>query len=184
MEPTQAPIAKKLSKPKKGQAPNHNEIIIEEIRKTKKNEPKVFPQIVLVDKEAFPSDIWGQRTHILKDFWKSDCDRILVAKKADTGSIVGYASYIKLSGNKSCYVMRIAVRAKSQRQGIGRKMIAYLLEKFPDSIALDVNVENQKAIDFYTKIGLSLSEKYKVMDRTGFVTFETPYPNFKIKQRE
>ncbi len=32
---------------------NKHEIVIEQVRKTKKNEPKVFPFIVMIDKQAF-----------------------------------------------------------------------------------------------------------------------------------
>jgi len=62
------------------------------IKKTKKNEPKIFPQLLIVDKEAFGSN--ADSAQILKTFWKSAVNRIIVAKKADTGSIVGYAAYI------------------------------------------------------------------------------------------
>ena len=32
---------------------NKHEIVIEQVRKTKKNEPKVFPFIVMIDRQAF-----------------------------------------------------------------------------------------------------------------------------------
>jgi hypothetical protein len=74
----------------------------------------------MVDKEAFPSDEWGmegQRTSsVLKTFWRSPTDKIAVARKEDTGSIVGYACYLEMGDMPgSCYLMRIAVRTKCQR---------------------------------------------------------------------
>jgi ribosomal protein S18 acetylase RimI-like enzyme len=44
-------------------------IIIEEIKKTKKNEPRVFPGILTVDKEAFGK--FDDQSYFLKTFWKS-----------------------------------------------------------------------------------------------------------------
>lgn len=46
-----------------------SKIIIEEIRKTKKNEPKIFPSLLMVDKEAFGKI--EEQTYILKTFWQS-----------------------------------------------------------------------------------------------------------------
>ena len=83
-------------------------IIIEEVRKTKKNEPKVFPAILTVDKEAF-GKIDGQ-SYILKSFWKSQSNKIIVARKKETQAIIGYACYLEMDGG--CYLMRIGVRSK------------------------------------------------------------------------
>ena len=68
----------------------------------------------MVDKEAFAEKM-DNRTSILKAFWKSESDKILVVRKAETLSIVGYACYLEMGGPKSCYLMRIAVRSKCQR---------------------------------------------------------------------
>lgn len=91
-------------------------IIIEEVKKTKKNEPKIFPFILMTDKEAFGK--LDEQVFILKSFWKSPSNKIIVARKSDTKSIIGYACYLEMDGG--CYLMRIGVRAKCQRQGIGR----------------------------------------------------------------
>jgi ribosomal protein S18 acetylase RimI-like enzyme len=52
--------------------------------------------------------------------------------------------------------MRIGVRSKSQRQGIGRKLMDYLFEKFPTHLSLDVSTDNAKAVHFYQKVGLEI----------------------------
>jgi hypothetical protein len=83
-------------------------IIIEQVKKTKKNEPRVFPAILQTDKEAF-GKIEGQ-SFILKSFWRSHSNKIIVAKKSDTNAIVGYACFLELDGG--CYLMRIGVRSK------------------------------------------------------------------------
>ncbi len=42
-----------------------HDIMIEQVRKTKKNEPKIFPFIVMIDKQAF-ADLMDHRTSVLK----------------------------------------------------------------------------------------------------------------------
>ncbi len=75
--------------------------------------------------------------------------------------------------------MRIGVRSKCQRQGIGRKMIAYLLAKYPQgTLSLDVNAENAKAIRFYRGLGLAEQESYQVMGKQAFIKFESPHAGF------
>ncbi|TNV76015.1 hypothetical protein FGO68_gene11097 [Halteria grandinella] len=174
-------------------------IICEQIKKTKKNEPRIFPFLLMVDKEAFPIDQWGmegQRTAtILKQFWRSPTDKIAVARKEDTNcnkAIVGYACYIEgIGGGESgsspnaCYLMRIGVRTKCQRQGIGRKLMAFLLEKYSKGVmSLDVNAENEKAIRFYRGLGLTECETYRVMDKQAFIKFQTPWAGFRLRERE
>ena len=89
-------------------------------QKTKKQEPKVFPALMLVDREAFESCGQTNTRFIMKEFWKSQNNRILVAKKRDTQAIVGYAIITvgdardARFGNKrvpAVYLLRIAVRA-------------------------------------------------------------------------
>ncbi len=82
-----------------------------------------------------------------------------------------------------CYLMRIAVRIQCQRQGIGRKIMKHLLEKYPQGLSLDVNAENAKAIRFYKGLGLAQKEEYKVLSKSGFIKFETPYPKFQIEEK-
>lgn len=91
-------------------SPSH---IIEEVRKTKKNEPKIFPMLVMVDREAFGRI--DEQTYILKSFWKSASNKIILARKSDTLSIVGYACFQVNETTGECYLMRIGVRSKCQR---------------------------------------------------------------------
>jgi hypothetical protein len=91
---------------------SHN-LVIEEIKKNKKTEPKVFPFLLMVDKEAFGK--LDELVYILKTFWKSPANKIAVARKADTQSIVGYACYQEDTKTKGVYLMRIGVRSKCQR---------------------------------------------------------------------
>lgn len=144
-------------------------IMIEEVRKTKKNEPKVFPFLLMVDKEAF--GVIAEQTFMIKGFWKSSSNKLIVARKSDTKSIVGYAFYLEIDGG--CYLMRIAVRSKCQRSGIGRKLMNYLFIKYPAYLSLDVNADNIKAVNFYKRIGLHNSDTYFSDNKEEFCKFET-----------
>jgi len=114
-----------------------SEISIEMIKKTKKQEPKIFPGLMLVDKEAFESSGQASTKFIMKQFWQSPNNKILIARKVDTQAIVGYA-IISISDPKEprigknkripqVYLLRIGVRVNCQRQGIGRKLMNYIL---------------------------------------------------------
>jgi hypothetical protein len=52
---------------------------VEVIKKNKKNEPKIFPSLMLVDKEAFDND--EHTKFIMKEFWASSNNKIIVARK-------------------------------------------------------------------------------------------------------
>jgi len=54
-------------------------IVVEVIKKNKKNEPKIFPALMLVDKEAFDND--EHTKFIMKEFWASSNNKIIVARK-------------------------------------------------------------------------------------------------------
>ena len=155
---------------------NHHQLMLEEVKKNKKTEPKVFPFLLMVDKEAFGKI--DEQVFILKTFWKSPVNKIVVARKVDTQSIVGYACFQETKDGKGCYLMRIGVRARCQRQGIGRKLMTYLFEKYPMHMSLDVSTDNEKAVQFYKKCGLELVEKYVSEEKVEFAKFETPLTNF------
>ena len=71
---------------------DNDALFVELVKKTKKNEPKVFPHLLIVEKEAFGAST--DSASILKVFWKSMVNRIIVARKKDTGAIVGYAAFL------------------------------------------------------------------------------------------
>ena len=54
-------------------------IVVEVVKKNKKNEPKIFPSLMLVDKEAFDKD--EHTKFIMKEFWASSNNKIIVARK-------------------------------------------------------------------------------------------------------
>ena len=162
-------------------------IYLQVIKKTKKEEPKVFPQLMLVDKEAFDDKGQAHTRFIMKEFWKSNNNKILVARKKETHSIIGYAIFTVNDpkdarfGKRvdSCYLLRIGVRINSQRQGVGKMMLNYLMQTYPEhALSLDVSTDNTKAVRFYTKMGLKISSIYLSQpDLVEFALFETPLDN-------
>jgi ribosomal protein S18 acetylase RimI-like enzyme len=122
----------------------------------------------------------------MRSFWESQNNMILVARKKDTQAIVGYSIFSCYDskdprfGKKRIpciYLLRIGVRMNSQRCGIGRKMMSWLFEHYPEhALSLDVNSESEQAVNFYRKNGLRIMKVYTTPepDNVEFVTFETP----------
>lgn len=54
----------------------------------------------------------------------------------------------------------------------------YLFDKYPQYLSLDVSTDNTKAVNFYKRIGLWISDIYLSEDKVEFAKFETP-SNFK-----
>ena len=156
------------------------EIVIEVIKKSKKNEAKFFKSLCQIDRDAFgKSEDSGM---IMKTFWKSDVNKMIMAKKKDTQAIVGYAAFLvqdppkkemqrqiqeqrragvkKPKTTQGCYLMRIGVKALCQGQGIGRKLMEYLFMNYPVHLSLDVSTDNTKAVGFYKRVGLEIDNIY------------------------
>ena len=71
--------------------------------------------------------------------------------------------------------MRIGVRARCQRQGIGRKLLEYLFQNYPAHLSLDVSTDNEKAFNFYHRMGLYIERQYVTEEENiKFATFSTP----------
>ena len=149
-----------------------NTLKIELLKKTKKNEPKMLPQLLVVEREAFGKS--DDSNQIVRTFWQSQMNKIVVARKTDTGAIVGYAAFLPTREGKGSYLMRIAVRPRCQRHGIGRKLVFFLVENYPQHLELDVSADNQRAIGFYERIGLVVAKRYfSGKPEVEFYKFET-----------
>lgn len=104
-------------------------INVEQIKKTKKTEGKFFRALCQIDRDAF--DKHSDSGAIVKTFWKSQVNKIIVARKSDTQAIVGYAAFLVQEPSKEyvakqrklqrkhnikvpmgAYLMRIGVRAR------------------------------------------------------------------------
>lgn len=75
---------------------------------------------------------------------------------------------------KSCYLLRIAVRMNSQGQGIGKKMVNYLISNYPEhALSLDVSTDNTNAVEFYKRVGLKVQKIYlSEPDKVEFALME------------
>jgi len=78
-------------------------IMIEVIKKSKKNFPKYFRALCQIDRDAF--DKHGDSGMIIKTFLNSNVNKIIVAKKMDTQAIVGYAAFLAQDPSKE-YVQK------------------------------------------------------------------------------
>ena len=78
--------------------------MIEVVRKTKKNQPTYFRALSQIDRDAF--DKHGDSGMIIKTFWNSSVNKIIVAKKIDTQAILGYAAFLVQEPSKE-YVQKL-----------------------------------------------------------------------------
>ena len=166
--------------------PAQDNIMIELVKKTKKAEPRVFPSLMQIDREAFEDCGQTNTRFIMKQFWQSAESKIIIAKKRDTGAILGYAIFSNSEpiderlGKKKrmpgVYLLRIAVKLNCQRMGVGRRLVNYLFMTYPKhGLSLDVSTDNDKAVRFYERIGLQIHSVYmSVPDDVEFALFETP----------
>ena len=74
------------------QPSTQRQIVIEVVKKTKKNQPKYFRALCQIDRDAF--DKHEDSGMMIKTFWSSSVNKIIVAKKQDTQAIVGYAAFL------------------------------------------------------------------------------------------
>ena len=142
--------------------------------------------LMQVDREAFESCGQTNTRFIMKQFWQSVNNKIIVAKKRDTGAVLGYAIFsvgdpvdTRFGPKKripAVYLLRIGVRLNCQRQGIGRRLMNYMLTTYPShALSLDVSTDNETAVRFYQRVGLQIRDIYtSVPDEVEFALFETP----------
>lgn len=70
---------------------------------------------------------------------------------------------------------RIGVKRTCRRLGIGRKLVNYLLETYPQhALSLEVNTESAYAVAFYKSFGLKVKSVYLLSEEDEFAVFETP----------
>lgn len=78
--------------------------------------------------------------------------------------LLGFTAYYLNSANHQIYVTLICVDSIHQAHGIGGKMLEYLVariqteDKLYNTIALEVNKQNGKALRFYQKQGFKEQE--------------------------
>lgn len=50
----------------------------------------------------------------------------------------------------------------------------YLFSAYPNYLSLDVSTDNEKAVSFYTRIGLEVAKTYLSQEKVEFAQFQTP----------
>ena len=119
-----------------------------EIRRFKASDLK---EIVEIEKTSFPQP-WPEA--YFKKAYKEHPNDFLVAKLSGrvTGYILGYAK-----SNKSGLIKTLAVNKRYRRQGIGRKLVNFTIQRLKQKglkkIVLHIRKENQAANSFYKKVG-------------------------------
>ena len=119
-----------------------------EIRRFKASDLK---EIVEIEKTSFPQP-WSEA--YFKKAYKEYPNDFLVAKLSGrvTGYILGYAK-----SNKSGLIKTLAVNKRYRRQGIGRKLVNFTVQRLKQKglkkIVLHIRKENQTANSFYKKVG-------------------------------
>ncbi|OHT08845.1 acetyltransferase, GNAT family protein [Tritrichomonas foetus] len=84
------------------------------------------------------------------------------------------------SGKKKLYIMTIGVLKTYQHRGIATKLIDRAIENAGDSteVYLHVHVENEAAMQFYTKLGFTkgdlIENYYKSLDNGNAYVFSKP----------
>ena len=103
-----------------------------------------------------------------KDYWLLNFNKVKdeYLKKSDTYVYIEkeeIKGFISILGDG--YIGAIFVRIDSLRQGIGRKLINYVKEKY-DKLTLNVYEKNMNAILFYVALGF-VNTKIQVDEETG-----------------
>lgn len=103
-----------------------------------------------------------------KDYWLLNFNKVKdeYLKKSDTYVYIEkeeIKGFISILGDG--YIGAIFVRIDSLRQGIGRKLINYVKEKY-DKLTLNVYEKNMDAILFYVALGF-VNTKIQVDEETG-----------------
>jgi len=116
-----------------------------------------LPEILAIERACF-RDPWPLRTF---------CD--LIAEPATSwvalkeGRVIGYL--LTLWVMNEIHLLNIAVQADMRCRGVGRQLMAFLLQKAHAQgiriISLEVRVSNQVAIEFYQKAGFRCSYRRK-----------------------
>ena len=112
-----------------------------------------LPRVLEIEKELFPSDHWSEDL-FLGELAEVPTSRAVAVLEKD-GQIVGYAS-LRFVGREGD-VNTIAVAKDFQRQGLGKQLFDWLLEKAKElnvrELFLDVRADNHPAIEMYRTYG-------------------------------
>ncbi len=122
-----------------------------EIRKAKKED---IPECILIAVKAFNFD----RNLMEKEFErKIDNKNYSIIVAIENNEIVGYGYFQYREWNNTTYLESLAVKQDIRNKGIGTKLLEEIIKKSKSfgarRIFVDMNLDNEKVIDFYKKNG-------------------------------
>ena len=141
------------------------------IRKVRKQD---IQDIDLLCQKCFPEDdAFGIAQALL------EIQHFYVAEEIDTEKILGFIAF-GIYSIDTAHIMILAVDPNMQRNGIGTKIMDYteeVINKTPiKRIRLEVKTSNQKAINFYEKLGYEIKaifDKYYEDHSDAYVMVKT-----------
>ena len=109
-----------------------------------------LPQVLVIEKASFPLPYSENLFHMELDL---NSAHMMVAVSGDL--VLGYLDFWHV--DSELHVINIAVGLKARQQGIGSRLLHYLVtyggEHSADRIYLDVRESNQAAVGLYEKFG-------------------------------
>ena len=91
-----------------------------------------------------------------------------VSKKAS--SLTGYILCFEYK--KTIRIYSLAVCQNSQGQGVGKKLLEYILNNSTKDISLEVNTNNFRAINLYRNIGFKISKQINKYYENGDAAYK------------
>ena len=117
-----------------------------------------LPQVLAIEQVSFPLP-YSENLFLMELDLNSAY--LLVAKQAD--EVKGYLDFWHV--DTELHVINIAVSPKTRGQGIGSRLMSYLVDyarqKQADRIYLDVRESNQSAINLYKRFGFKQTDVRK-----------------------
>lgn len=118
--------------------------------------PADVAAVARIDADLFGADAWS-RTAWEQEAAQPDRDRCYLVLTDDSGAVLGYAGLLRAGSDAD--VLTVAVARESQRQGLGRHLLAALLAVAGDwrclAVFLEVAEENSAARAMYRAAGFA-----------------------------
>ncbi|MBS9783594.1 MAG: ribosomal protein S18-alanine N-acetyltransferase [Pasteurella sp.] len=114
---------------------------------------KIISQVAFIESQVQPNNFWIEK--VISDLLKLDYNYLLLA--CFNGEIVGYCLYQVMF--ETAEILRIGTLPQQQRQGIGTKLLNFLVQELQqnhletNSLLLEVRADNLPAINLYQKQG-------------------------------
>jgi [ribosomal protein S18]-alanine N-acetyltransferase len=118
--------------------------------------------VTVLERELFGVDAWSPATVVSE---LTGEDRCAVVAEDGTG-MVGYA--VASTSGDVVDLHRIGVRPSTQRHGVGRSLLAAVLDRVDaDRMLLEVGVDNTAALGFYAAAGFAEIDRRRRYYRDG-----------------